>query len=109
MPWCLDAQVSVLGQGLLPCLFRKLPIGESLQTPSHAAKQELLMIRAGWLPKQVEIFNAQLPYCSPSELFNFDPHRCRLHRSFLLYSLNRLLQLTSLIRNELTPCSMDAL
>src|ERR1700730_16342188 len=103
MPRCFDAQVGVLGQGqgLLPRLFRKLPIRESLQTPSHATKQELLVIRTGWLPKQCEILSAQLSYRSPPQLFNFDPHRCRLH--FVSpNSLNRLGSFASLIRTELT-------
>jgi hypothetical protein len=77
MPWRLDAQVGIIcqGQGLLPRLLRKLPIRESLQMPSHATKKELLVIRTRWLPKQGEIFSAQLPYRSPAELFNFDPLR----------------------------------
>ena len=59
----LDAQVGVLGQGecLLPHLFGKLPISERLQTPGDAAKQELFVIRTGWLRKQFEILGAQFP------------------------------------------------
>ena len=63
----LDAQVGVLGQGecLLPHLFGKLPISERLQTPGDAAKQELFVIRARRLPKQIEIFGAQLADSCP--------------------------------------------
>jgi hypothetical protein len=49
MPRRLDAQVGIIrqGEGLLPRLLRKVPILQSLQTPSHATKKELLVIRTG--------------------------------------------------------------
>ena len=76
VPRCLDAQVGILGQGqcLLPDMFGKFPIGKRLQTPSHAPKQELFVIRAGRLPKQFEIFGAQLADRCHSQFFNFQKH-----------------------------------